>query len=66
LSTDPTEKEFNDAVALMKLSTRQYAKRQILWMRNKLLPAAISANAKEPLVSVYLLDATSEFNFLNY
>lgn len=42
----------------MKLSTRQYAKKQISWMRNKLLPAVLQANAEELTTPLYLLDAT--------
>ncbi|EKM82878.1 hypothetical protein AGABI1DRAFT_118307 [Agaricus bisporus var. burnettii JB137-S8] len=55
---ESTQQDFSQAVDRMKLSTRQYAKRQISWIRNKLIPA-ISASAKEgsPL-SLYLLDAT--------
>ncbi|KAI8600085.1 IPP transferase-domain-containing protein [Dissophora ornata] len=38
----------------MKIRTRQYAKRQVLWIRNKLLPLC-----REKEVKVFLLDATS-------
>ncbi|KAG0030514.1 hypothetical protein BGZ81_002576 [Podila clonocystis] len=38
----------------MKTKTRQYAKRQVLWIRNKLLPLC-----KEKDVKIFLLDATS-------
>lgn len=56
-STDP--RAFKDAVERMKISTRQYAKKQISWIRNKLMPAVNEANvnAKEDTVSLYLLDA---------
>lgn len=37
----------------MKTKTRQYAKRQVLWIRNKLLPLC-----KEKDVKIFLLDAT--------
>ncbi|KAJ7849083.1 tRNA isopentenyltransferase [Mycena olivaceomarginata] len=53
-----TETAFNDAVENMKLSTRQYAKRQISWIRNKLLPAINATNAEDTTVPTYLLDAT--------
>lgn len=56
--TSPTDLLFREAVDLMKLSTRQYAKKQISWMRNKLLPAVLQANAKEFTTPLYLLDAT--------
>lgn len=56
----PSETMFDAAVEHMKLSTRQYAKRQVSWIRNKLLPAVYTANAKESLVPAYLLDATGK------
>ncbi|KAG5735525.1 hypothetical protein E4T56_gene11002 [Termitomyces sp. T112] len=55
---EASEKVFDTAVEHMKLSTRQYAKRQVSWIRNKLLPAVYSANTEEFLVPTYLLDAT--------
>ncbi|TFK42816.1 tRNA isopentenyltransferase [Crucibulum laeve] len=59
LNTDvPSEKIFQDAVERMKLSTRQYAKRQISWIRNKLLPAVYASNEDQIMVPTYLLDAT--------
>lgn len=48
----------------MKLSTRQYAKKQISWIRNKLLPAVRQANSEEELVSFYVLDANGMFTQL--
>lgn len=36
-------KAFTTAVEEMKLSTRKYAKRQVSWIRNKLLPAIYAA-----------------------
>jgi len=48
----------------MKNGTRQYAKRQIRWLRNKLLPAVYNANSSRddavPVVPLYLLDATGK------
>ncbi|KAK7693137.1 hypothetical protein QCA50_002703 [Cerrena zonata] len=58
------EKIYAAAVERMKLSTRQYAKKQVSWLRNKLLPAANSVNAASqsagelPVIPAYLLDAT--------
>ncbi|KAG6910897.1 hypothetical protein DXG01_006580 [Tephrocybe rancida] len=57
-SPEPSGKAFSTAVEHMKLSTRQYAKRQVSWIRNKLLPAVYTANADKTLVPTYLLDAT--------
>ncbi|KAJ3796772.1 tRNA isopentenyltransferase [Lentinula aff. detonsa] len=62
---DSSEEEFSEAVRNMKTSTRQYAKRQISWLRNKLLPMLYAANESEendehpgPSTFTYLLDAT--------
>ncbi|KAJ4488303.1 tRNA isopentenyltransferase [Lentinula aciculospora] len=64
-SPDPTEDEFSEAVKSMKTSTRQYAKRQTSWLRNKLLPMLYAANNSrhrngdtDPSTFTYLLDAT--------
>jgi tRNA dimethylallyltransferase len=57
-----TEKTFNEAIENMKLSTRQYAKRQISWIRNKLLPAVRAVNVQEIIVPTYLLDATGKLS----
>jgi tRNA dimethylallyltransferase len=46
----------------MKLSTKQYAKRQISWIRNKLIPAAKLASREQTLTPFYLLDATGAEN----
>ena len=61
---EPSEAMFREAVEQMKLGTRRYAKRQVSWLRNKLLPAVNAANAAAqakngvPVVPAYLLDAT--------
>ncbi|KAG1769454.1 tRNA isopentenyltransferase [Suillus placidus] len=61
-SSEPSEKLFASAVEKMKYGTRQYAKRQIRWLKNKLLPAIYSTNSGRDhaaaLLPVYLLDAT--------
>ncbi|KAF9567645.1 tRNA isopentenyltransferase [Agrocybe pediades] len=54
----PSDASYKEALYRMKVSTRQYARRQIMWIRNKLIPATIVANAEETLVPFYLLDAT--------
>ncbi|KAK4702741.1 tRNA dimethylallyltransferase, partial [Phenoliferia sp. Uapishka_3] len=48
---------FKDGLERMKVSTRQYAKKQIKWVKQNLIPAA-RASADED-VFVYLLDATN-------
>ncbi|KAK0448357.1 tRNA isopentenyltransferase [Desarmillaria tabescens] len=57
-SPDPSVDAFNLAVENMKISTRQYAKRQVSWIRNKLLPMIKATNAIEETVFPYLLDAS--------
>lgn len=60
----PSDQAFQAAVERMKTSTRQYAKRQVSWLRNKLLPAVRAANMNSrregggDIVPVYLLDAS--------
>ncbi|KAH9842876.1 tRNA isopentenyltransferase, partial [Rhodofomes roseus] len=55
---------FQEALQNMKTATRRYAMRQIMWIRNKLLPAARTANALSraeedyDVVPTYVLDAT--------
>lgn len=63
---------FRTAVSATKLSTRQYARRQIKWIRNKLLPAAkasnescLQAGGKEDL-HIYLLEVTGISFLYNY
>ncbi|KAI0807077.1 tRNA isopentenyltransferase [Fomes fomentarius] len=63
-SPEPSEIAFREAVGQMKLGTRRYAKRQVAWIRNKLLPVVNAANTSArneygaPIVPTYLLDAT--------
>jgi len=59
-SPTPSNDSYHHAVEQMKQSTRQYARRQILWIRNKLLPAVRAVNSKKLLVPTYLLDVTGE------
>ena len=60
-TSNPSDKTFNDAVERMKMSTRQYAKRQISWLRNKLIPAIYASNADyEGQALAYLLDASGK------
>ncbi|KAJ2740978.1 tRNA dimethylallyltransferase, mitochondrial [Coemansia sp. BCRC 34301] len=42
----------------MKISTRRYAKRQVAWIRNKLLPECNSTLTKSVKARPYVLDAT--------
>ncbi|THH31744.1 hypothetical protein EUX98_g2418 [Antrodiella citrinella] len=58
------ERNYVDAVERMKTATRKYAKRQVRWIRNTLLPVVNAANTATvqsgslPVVPTYLLDAT--------
>ncbi|KAG4305517.1 hypothetical protein PORY_001073 [Pneumocystis oryctolagi] len=47
---------FMRSIAAMQLSTRQYARKQIKWIRNKLYPLCLSSG---PDIRFYLLDATN-------
>jgi tRNA A37 N6-isopentenylltransferase MiaA len=55
-----SEVKYKDAIQNLKTSNHQYAKRQVSWIRNKLLPAIRASNASEgsKVVEMYLLDAT--------
>jgi hypothetical protein len=60
-ASEPSQKDFDEAVENMKMATRRYAKRQVSWIQNKLLPAvhAINSHTKDrPVAPTYLLDAT--------
>lgn len=63
LSTDSPQ--FKQALEEMKLGTRQYARRQIKWIRNKLLPVieACNSHGDSSEVYLYLLDATCKYTF---
>lgn len=54
-ATDPL---FKAGLGRMKISTRQYAKRQVKWIQQRLLPAV--RKLEEQDVTVVLLDATGE------
>lgn len=56
--------EYKQAVDAMKTGTRQYARRQIKWIRNQLLPVieASKADGRMDDVYLYLLDATGRFD----
>ncbi|KAL7340048.1 tRNA dimethylallyltransferase [Rhodotorula toruloides] len=56
LDNDPELRRlFDQGVEEMKASTRQYAKRQVQWIKNKLLPVVRESGGE---VTVVLLDAT--------
>lgn len=64
-----SQEVFDKAVENMKQSTRKYAKRQVTWLRNKLLPAIDNVNRhsgnKIPMASMYILDATGRYMLNN-
>ncbi|WFD00909.1 leukotriene-A4 hydrolase [Malassezia yamatoensis] len=49
---------FHQAIQAMQVATRRYAKRQISWIRNQLLPAIYRAQNRGEEVYIYVLDAT--------
>ncbi|BGP38488.1 tRNA dimethylallyltransferase, mitochondrial [Rhodotorula kratochvilovae] len=49
---------FDEGIRTMKTSTRQYAKRQVKWIKGKLLPAVRAAQEEGGEVEVVLLDAS--------
>lgn len=51
-----SERLFNQAIEAMNLATRQYAKRQISWLRNRLAPEIVRKKNKN--VQLIILDAT--------
>ncbi|KIK24901.1 hypothetical protein PISMIDRAFT_366861 [Pisolithus microcarpus 441] len=61
---DVSEGKFADAVEQTKHSTRKYAKRQVEWLQNELLPAIRSVTAqcrgKSSVAALYLLDTTGK------
>jgi len=56
----PSETKYQTAVQNLKTANHQYAKRQVTWIRNKLLQAVRSSKPTEGSMGVemYLLDAT--------
>jgi hypothetical protein len=59
-ASTPSKQDFDNAINNMKVATRKYAKRQVYWIRNKLLPTAYLMNNDEASTTIYLLDATGE------
>jgi tRNA dimethylallyltransferase len=51
----PYHPQFAAALERMKLSTRQYAKKQLKWIRKQLLPAVRKARAEGAEVEVYVM-----------
>jgi len=58
--SSPSEMKYQAAVQNLKTANHQYAKRQVSWIRNKLLPAIRASKSSEGTegVDMYLLDAT--------
>ena len=59
----PSEIKYQAAVQNLKTANHQYAKRQVSWIRNKLLPAIRASKSSEGTggVEMYLLDATGPY-----
>jgi tRNA dimethylallyltransferase len=70
LPTLDRDRSFQAAIERMKISTRQYAKRQVSWIRNKWLPAVVEANRRSredpdvpgDVVPTFLLDASGKLS----
>lgn len=65
--TAESQTAYKLAVESMKRSTRKYAKRQVSWIKNKLIPAALRVNEGFPvgqMTPFYLLDATGSCTFI--
>lgn len=59
--TQESQSAYQLSVESMKRSTRRYAKRQVSWIKNQLIPAVLRVNERSPMDQVtpfYLLDAT--------
>lgn len=59
--TAESQSAYQLSVESMKRSTRKYAKRQVSWIKNQLIPAVLRVNEGSPMDHVtplYLLDAT--------
>lgn len=66
--TAESQNVYELAVESMKRSTRKYAKRQVSWIKNKLIPAVLRVNEGSSagrITPFYLLDATSWCMFLS-
>ena len=61
--TGELQTAYDLAVESMKRSTRKYAKRQVSWIKNKLIPAVLRVNEGSQVGQImpfYLLDATGQ------
>ena len=59
-STDVTSVEmlYQEGIQAMKIATRQYAKRQTHWIRNRLAPRVFDEKKRNGRFGFYILDAT--------
>jgi tRNA dimethylallyltransferase len=53
----PESPLFRPAVEQMQLATRQYAKKQLKWIKKQMLPAILKARSKGGEVYIYVLPA---------
>lgn len=60
IDPSPSKAKYEVAIQNLKTSNHQYAKRQVSWIRNKLLPAILASKSTEGTrgIELYLLDAT--------
>ncbi|KZT56926.1 tRNA isopentenyltransferase [Calocera cornea HHB12733] len=57
-STPPSPALFDEGVEATKHATKGYAKGQIGWIRNKMMPGVLAAKAARGPIDVFVLDAT--------
>jgi tRNA dimethylallyltransferase len=60
--TDQTLKKLRDnGIESMKTGTRQYARRQVTWLKNKLVPPLLFYHRQDS-AGIYLIDATGKLD----
>ncbi|KAJ2451219.1 tRNA dimethylallyltransferase, mitochondrial [Coemansia sp. RSA 2336] len=58
-ATLPSESRLNEGIERMKISTRQYARRQVAWLRNKMVPTCRDTQSKQTAAHMFVLNATN-------
>ncbi|KAJ2852120.1 tRNA dimethylallyltransferase, mitochondrial [Coemansia brasiliensis] len=53
------ESLLKDGVERMKTATRQYARRQVAWLRNKMVPTCRDTQSKQTTAHMFVLNATN-------
>ncbi|KAJ1861533.1 tRNA dimethylallyltransferase, mitochondrial, partial [Coemansia sp. RSA 989] len=58
-ATSPNEALLDEGIERMKIVTRQYARRQVAWLRNKMVPACRDTQSKQTTAHMFVLNATN-------